>query len=120
MKQCSKCKKWKDESEFGKQSRHKDGLSYWCKDCKREYARRYYKKEGKPAKKYYKFEQRHRIVDGVSQKLCCRCKKWKPENEFYKRSRHKDGFAVWCKECADEATNACRRRRTAANRNNKK
>jgi hypothetical protein len=33
-KVCSKCKIEKDESEFGKNSRMKDGLHYVCKECK--------------------------------------------------------------------------------------
>ena len=37
MKTCSKCKKEKDETEFSKQARHKDGLDYRCKSCVREY-----------------------------------------------------------------------------------
>jgi hypothetical protein len=49
----------------------------------------------------------------VRQKRCRRCKKWKPESDYYKKRKHKDGLAVWCKECADKATNDCRRRRTA-------
>jgi hypothetical protein len=49
----------------------------------------------------------------VKQKRCARCKKWKAEGGFYKHLRHKDGLAVWCKECANKATNNCRRRRLA-------
>lgn len=33
MKQCSKCKIWKDEGEFHKNSRTKDGLCSKCKVC---------------------------------------------------------------------------------------
>jgi NAD-dependent SIR2 family protein deacetylase len=46
MKQCSKCKKQKDESEFSKNRKNKDGLRYYCKDCERAYTReRYEQKE---------------------------------------------------------------------------
>jgi hypothetical protein len=48
----------------------------------------------------------------VKQKRCSKCKRWKAESDFYKRRRHKDGLAVWCKECSDKATNKCHRRRT--------
>ena len=37
MKQCSKCKELKPDSEFNKHARHKDGLSPWCKMCRAEY-----------------------------------------------------------------------------------
>ena len=113
MKQCTKCKKRKDESKFYKKRRHKDGLSYWCKKCEDEYARKYYKRNGRRLKKYYRYKERHRVINGVKEKRCRRCKKWKAESKFYKRHRHKDGLAVWCKECADKATNRCRRRRLA-------
>jgi hypothetical protein len=113
MKQCTRCKKRKDESEFSKKRKHKDGLSYWCKKCESEYARERYNREGRPSKRYYRFQERHRIVKRVKQKRCSRCRKWKPQSEFYRKHRHKDGLAVWCKQCADKATNECRRRRTA-------
>jgi len=37
MKQCSRCKETKSESEFYKCSRLKDGLQSYCKTCCREY-----------------------------------------------------------------------------------
>ncbi|MFB0554221.1 MAG: hypothetical protein ACETWQ_13015 [Phycisphaerae bacterium] len=64
-------------------------------------------------KRYYTYEEAQRIVNGVKEKRCRRCRKWKAESEFYKKQRHKDGLAVWCKECSDKATNKCRRRRMA-------
>lgn len=36
MKKCNKCGLVKDESEFGKNKRSKDGLHFICKACKRE------------------------------------------------------------------------------------
>jgi hypothetical protein len=38
---------------------------------------------------------------------------WKAENQYYKHSRHNDGLAVWCKECANKATNKARKKRIA-------
>ena len=117
MKRCSKCKKWKDEIQFGKDSKNKDGLRYWCKDCVRAYMREGYKKEGKGLKKYYRYEECHRVVDGVKQKRCRRCKRWKAESDFYKTHINNDGLAVWCKECSDKATNKSHKKRRKAVRN---
>jgi hypothetical protein len=120
MKRCSKCKKSKDESEFYRKPRHKDGLSYWCRKCESEYSRnKYYKKRGGRSRKYLSYEERHRVVKGVPEKRCSRCRKWRPESRYYRKSKHKDGLAIWCKECSDKATNDCRRRRTAAQKMNK-
>ena len=104
QKYCNKCKKWKDESKFGKNRGCKDGLSYACKDCSRAYARKYYrkhyKKEGRGLKnKYYIYEECHRVLDGVKQKLCRRCKRWKAESDFYKEHRYSDGLRYYCIEC---------------------
>jgi len=113
MKQCSKCKKWKDESKFGKRPGTKSGVCSKCKDCVRAYIRERNKKEGKGLKQYYRYEERHRVVDGMKQKRCSKCKRWKAESEFYKKRQHKDGLAVWCKECANKATNKARKKRLA-------
>lgn len=37
MRNCSKCKHEKQNSEFNKHARGKDGLHSWCKGCIREY-----------------------------------------------------------------------------------
>ena len=110
-KRCCRCRKWKDGSEFSKHGGTKDGLSSWCKKCQREYNRKYCKRDGRPLKKYYSYEQRHRVVDGVKEKRCRRCKKWKAESEFYRKRKHKDGLAVWCKKCADKAIYKSRKQR---------
>jgi len=102
MKLCHKCKKWKDESEFSKESSRKDGLKFWCKKCDQAYARKRYRKDMKGLKEYYSYEERHRVVDGVKQKRCNRCKRWKAESMFYRKRRHKDGLATWCAKCTRE------------------
>ncbi len=46
MKRCSRCKKVLPTSEFWKKPSTKDGLMYWCKNCRKankKWARRYYR-----------------------------------------------------------------------------
>jgi len=117
QKRCSKCKKWKDKSKFGKDRSHKDGLGYDCKDCVRVDNRERYKKEGKGLKTYYRYEECHRVVDEVKQKRCSRCKRWKTESEFYKNRSCKDGLHSQCKACANKATNKSHKKRRKAVRN---
>ena len=113
MKRCPKCKSRKDENEFYKNAAQKDGLASWCRKCQREYERKQYRKVRKTVKAYYKYEERHRIVDGVKQKRCSKCNRWRAESEFYKKHRHKDGLTGQCKECSNKATNKARRKRQA-------
>jgi hypothetical protein len=35
----------------------------------------------------------------VNQKLCSKCKKQKPNEEFHKNNNSPDGLTCWCKEC---------------------
>jgi len=37
MKECSRCGKEKDDSEFVKRAHNKSGLAAWCKECSRIY-----------------------------------------------------------------------------------
>lgn len=48
MKQCTKCKDWKELDDFSKQKSTKDGLQYICKQCNKEY----YKNNKEQNKKY--------------------------------------------------------------------
>jgi hypothetical protein len=65
----------------------------------------------RPPRRSKKYEDLHRIVDGVKQKLCRKCNEWKPESEFHKNASSKDGLAGSCKACKAEAAKEYRRRR---------
>lgn len=56
MKQCSKCKEWKDESEFHKDKRTRDGVYPQCKICKNKRTREYFRSEA--GKEYNKSWQK--------------------------------------------------------------
>ncbi len=70
--------------------------------------------EEKSAGKGNKYDDFHRVEDGVKQKLCRKCKEWKPESEFHKNTSSKDGLAGSCKTCKAEAAKEYRKRRKAA------
>lgn len=42
MKHCSKCKLWLDCRHFSKDYSRGNGIQYWCKSCRSEYARQYF------------------------------------------------------------------------------
>lgn len=65
----------------------------------------------KPPKRSKKYEDFHRVVDDVKQKLCRKCNEWKPESKFHKNASSKDGLAGTCKTCKAEAAKEYRRRR---------
>lgn len=64
MKICTKCKRELDESCFSKRGDTKDGLSYVCKECKRQYD-----------KKKYDEKLRNIICTDVKQTNCAECGK---------------------------------------------
>ncbi|MBL7185283.1 MAG: hypothetical protein ISS70_03080 [Phycisphaerae bacterium] len=107
QKLCSRCKEWKDESHFPRNSRLRDGLCSYCKEC----ARKRYERMKKPGgRRYLKYEDRHRVVDGVKQKFCRKCKRWKDETAFYKNRSAKDGLKDWCKKCSYTPTGKSRKK----------
>lgn len=54
MKKCTKCGEIKELCEFGKRSRHKDGLDYHCKSCTKEERNKSSKENNKRSHEYYK------------------------------------------------------------------
>ena len=88
-KLCSKCGKWKKESEYCKDKSCKDGLTPLCRKCLQKDKERH----------YLNFEMRHRTVDGVREKLCSKCGKWKKESEYCKDNSSKDGLKSQCSKC---------------------
>jgi hypothetical protein len=72
--------------------------------------------EIKPAGRDADYESHHRVVDGVRQKLCRKCKEWKAEDEFHKSSSSKDGLAGACRMCKTNIARDYRKRRKAVRR----
>jgi len=54
MKKCSKCKKILSKNNFTKHRGFKDGLDYWCRDCKKEISKIYTIKNKKHISEYLK------------------------------------------------------------------
>jgi hypothetical protein len=81
-KQCKRCKKSKEISEFNKQSSSKDGLSSWCRKCQSEYKKERYKKQ----------------IINVKEKKCTKCQDVKKSKHFSKAGSP-DGLGLWCKKC---------------------
>ena len=50
-------------------------------------------------KKRFRYEDCHRVVNGVKEKLCRKCRKWKGESQFCRNRSSKDGLLGWCTEC---------------------
>jgi hypothetical protein len=101
QKYCVKCLTWKDFREFNKDRSSPDGLDMHCRDCTRAHGRARYRKAAKKKKitLYLRYNDRHRTVRGVKQKLCTKCNKWKKQSEYYKSKSEKDGLMVSCREC---------------------
>lgn len=74
MKICSKCKLEKEELEFSKSKKSKDGLQFWCKDCRREYQKEYRETE--------KYKERHKEY----QKKYAKTNKGKEYYRAYKKT----------------------------------
>lgn len=116
QKYCTTCKRWKVESDFRKDRAKRDGLRIRCRDCDDAYEQEYRRQHRGDVREYLTFEQRHRIVNGVKQKLCGKCNQWKDENRFSRNRSSRDGLGFRCKEC-DNTQKSHERQRKGARRN---
>ena len=97
---CSGCKKAKPVAEFGKNSRTKTGLSYYCRDCARDRERNRSRAKGVTPRSYSKIDH------NATEKACTRCRKTKPLAEFSKSAATTDGHCIYCFECTRESSSA--------------
>lgn len=72
MKQCSKCKEWKDESDFHKDKNRKSKLRSWCKECRKKASKKY-----QEANKEKIAEQKRKYQEANKEKI----KKYYEENK---------------------------------------
>lgn len=104
QKLCSHCRKWKEGNGFYKNRKSRDGLSSRCKECSKTLARERYLTTRKRMRDYLRYEERHRTVNGIREKLCRKCEQWKKESDFYNNRSAKDGLDNQCKECKYKPT----------------
>lgn len=85
MKQCSRCKKFKDESEFHKANTKKTRLKCRCKECRNLDNRNYYKNNSDKEKKRKKlqWEKNKKNPEYL-------LKQKKLRKEYYKKNRNKE------------------------------
>lgn len=83
VKKCTKCHEWKDESEFCKHKRNKDGLDWQCRQCKSGH---YYANRDSIYAQRQKFHEEHPEKRPANQK---RYRDANPERE---RTRHQQYY----------------------------
>lgn len=86
MKTCSKCLIEKSLDSFPNEKKRKDGKYPWCKECLSEHRKARYKKV--PRKVW------------IEQKVCSKCKEWKPREEFRKYTGNNLHYR--CMSCEDK------------------
>lgn len=87
-KRCTKCKVIAPLDFFSRDKSAKTGRQRWCKECQRNYI-----------KNKSNSKQETDFKEEISLKKCSKCKEIKLLNEFYRRSKSKDGYQDHCKEC---------------------
>lgn len=78
MKQCTRCLNFKNENEFSAHSGYADGLSYWCRECLKQYRKSYREANLDSARQYNNDWRAERIKwfqDLKSNTPCVDCNK---------------------------------------------
>lgn len=87
MKLCKKCDINKDFLEFSKSNRSKDGLNSWCKECNKDYLKKYYLENkdsySNKSKEYYNYN---------SDKIKEKSRNWRENNIEYVKEYNKDYY----------------------------
>lgn len=74
VKKCSKCKQYKNISNFSKNKTMKDGLQYECKSCRKIMAKKYWRKCH--LKRHYNITtEEYNKMFGKQQECCAICGK---------------------------------------------
>jgi hypothetical protein len=93
-KTCSKCKTPKDREDFAVFKKAPDGLSYWCKDCQRDYMR------GRPSDP----EKRRQNAKASDQRHPDRRRAREKVKDAIRRGDLSRAKETVCKDCSRPAT----------------
>ena len=95
MKFCKDCDSWKNTEDFNLNKKRSDGLSFYCRDCSRRKAKKYYSDNPEPAKERAKA---HRLSDPERKSL--NGARWRAANKEYMKEYGK----VWYSKNKDKAS----------------
>lgn len=100
MKLCPSCNTELQDSSFYKDKSKKDGLSTYCKPCRREKTR-LYEVENKDKVDLWREKRLREVAGGwhKDSKICPKCKESKSHKEYSKNKGSITGLHVYCKAC---------------------
>lgn len=101
-KRCYKCARWLSKEEFFADRSRKDGLKAYCKDCGRDYQRKYPLGEGPRIGGL----KRRTPYNDDGMKRCSTCHQWLLSEQFGPRKDAWDGRRSKCRTCENEARRA--------------
>jgi hypothetical protein len=90
-KECPRCRRILDINKFYTSLGHKDGYSYYCKECELKNQRK--------AKDKWELERASEEIKIPKEKRCIMCQRVLPASNFYKNRALKDGLHSLCKQC---------------------
>jgi hypothetical protein len=101
MKECSKCKEKKDLSFFTKLKKSKDGLSYWCKECRKKSQYKWLQKNKEKIKAYNKKNKekikayRKKYYEKNKEKMKENAARWHKNNPEKVKEKNRRGVKKW-------------------------
>lgn len=94
-KECNRCHRVLPITEFHRNHTRKDGYQCQCKDCQRELAHLMYVKREEAKQTEQPFEV-------PTTKVCAKCGRELPVENFGHTKKNKNGLKSYCKECENE------------------
>ena len=101
---CSKCGIEKPDSEFKKDSKSKDGLYFRCKECDREYRRKYYAENRERIRKQY--NDRYKNDESYREKVHQQ-NKTSYQTHKVKRNQHEKDYRNELQKVVDSLKTPC-------------
>jgi len=103
-KECNRCHRVLPITEFHRNHTRKDGYQCQCKDCQRELAHLMYVKREEA-------KQTEQPLEVPTTKVCAKCGRELPVENFGHTKKNKNGLKSYCKDCENENSRKYRAQR---------
>ena len=112
-KECNRCHRVLPITEFHRNHTRKDGYQCQCKDCQRELAHLMYVKREEA-------KQTEQPLEVPTTKVCAKCGRELPVENFGHTKKNKNGLKSYCKDCENENCRKYRAKRYGSPKREKK